>query len=194
LRYRNSYIADGMVAANGDFWFIRAAKRSAVMRIRPDGRVVSYPAPPEPDGSVIAVTHDGTVWIGASELVRMNPEGKYQTIRRPGGWDYVNSIVAAPDGAVWLLFNSHAARLPPDPCLSRRRIAVHLHSRRRDPIRYVIAHIPGQPTRRIRGRNPTVPVDLHGYLSGTVHVTLKIRTTNARTTQRRAYRTCAGSG
>jgi hypothetical protein len=157
--------------------------------------------------SSIAVATDGTVWIAGqlpgggvtSVLARMDATGRFERIYRAPRWT-VNDILATPDGRLWLRYEDWgtavwlpldwAAWLPPNPCLSRRRISLHLHSRRGDPIRSVRLSVQGRLSRTFHGRDLSIPIDLRGYLPGAVGVTLKIRTAHRRYVRHHLYHPC----
>jgi hypothetical protein len=211
VRYPNSHVPSASVAPNGDVWFIvneDFGKRTGLVRIDRGGRVTEFRAR-RIVASSIAVATDGTVWIAGFDenasgdvvhvLARMDATGRFERIFRAPPWD-VDDIRAAPDGRLWLVFENvdlvrpWAAWLPPDPCLSRRRISLHLHSRRGDPIRSVRVSVQGRLPRTFHGRQPSIPIDLRGYLPGAVRVTLKVRTAHRRYTRHRLYHTCTSSG
>jgi streptogramin lyase len=210
IRYRNSDIESASVAPNGDVWFIRSeldsdliiVKRTRVVRIDRGGRVTEFPAPRITPVQITAAA-DGTVWIaGYNEntgniLARMDRTGRFERIFRAPGWA-VTQMRVAPDGRLWLASNTFqadsAAWLPPDPCLSRRRITVHPHSRRDDPIRRVRLSVQGRFPHTFHGRRRRIPIDLRGYLPGAVGVTLKIRTAHNRRTRHLVFHTCRFSG
>jgi hypothetical protein len=128
----------------------------------------------------------------------MDGSGRFKRIFRAPGW-FVNDIRPAADGRVWLIyedvnFDSRGAWLPPNPCLSRRRMSLHLHSRRGDPIRSVRLSVQGRLPRTFHGRDPSIPIDLGGYLPGAVGVTFKFRTAHRRDVRHRVYHTCTSSG
>ena len=156
----------------------------------------------------VTVATDGTVWIagfdlgnarrGSRVVARMDATGRFERIFRAPLWN-VDYIRAAPDGRLWLVYHGdesrpRAAWLPPNPCLSRRRISLHLHSRRGNPIQSVRVSVQGRPPRTFHGRQPSIPIDLRGYLPGAVRVTLKVRTAHRRYTRHRLYHTCTNSG
>jgi virginiamycin B lyase len=202
IRSRGRYVSDGTVAPNGDFWFIRltpdtpytAILRTEAVRIDAQGRVTSFKAPAL-EASSIAVAVDGTVWIaGLDGMARKTPGGRFERIRRARAWEDIGSMVIAPDGRLWLIFGLGPVRagwLPPDPCVSRRQITLHLRSRRVSRIRSATVAVQGQPTRRYPGAKLRIPVDLRGYLPGEVQVTIRVRTANGRYTRHRLFHTCA---
>jgi streptogramin lyase len=211
VRYRNSDIESASVAPNGDVWFIRSEnrnddiipKRTELVRIDREGGVSEFRAPRLRLDSIAAAA-DGTVWTAGiigrpgnvvGVLARMNATGRFERIFRAPKWE-VHQLRAAPDGRLWLYddFGGVAAWLPPNPCLSRRRITLHLQSRRGDPIRSVWLSVQGRLPRTFHGRQRSIPVDLRGYLPGPVGVTLKIRTVHHRYTRHRVYHTCTSSG
>jgi streptogramin lyase len=139
MRYRTHLITAGTVAANGDLWFLLDGRagdfepRTNLVHVSAAGRVTQVRTPIG-YASAVTVSPDGAVWIAGAGVARMNPGGRLERIRRPGGWQDVNPIVAAPDGRIWLIFGFdryHAAWLPPNPCLSRRQITMHLRARAR---------------------------------------------------------------
>jgi hypothetical protein len=203
------------VASNGDVWFIRAKivnlpRSIALVRIDPAGRVTEFRTP-RIDSPFITAGNDGTVWISGFDanglysgdsawvLARMDTTGRFERIYRAPAWS-VYDIRPAPDGRVWLLYsnddfaNGSAAWLPPNPCLSRRRIMVHPHSRRGDPIRSVRLSVQGRLPHTFHGRRRSIPIDLRGYLPGAVGVTLKIRTAHRRRTRHLVFHTCRFPG
>jgi streptogramin lyase len=207
LRYRTSDIESASVAPNGDVWFLRSEivndiipKRTDVVRIDRAGRVTEFPAPRITPDQITAAA-DGTVWIAGGTnhsgnrevLFRMDQSGRFERIFRAPGWD-VEEMRAAPDGRLWLTFGplgeDGPAWLPLDPCLSRRRVTVHLHSRRGDPTRRVRLSVQGRRPRIFHGRRRSIPIDLRGYLPGAVGVTLKIRTAHRRRTRHLVFHTC----
>jgi streptogramin lyase len=216
VRYPNSEIRGATVAPNGDVWFIRSnivdqtiVKRTDLVRIDGGGRVTEFRAPRLVPTAITAAA-DATVWIAgldgnglargdvAGVLARMDKTGRFTRIFRAPGWGEAD-VRAAPDGRLWLLYENgydgdSVAWLPPNPCLSRRRILVHLHSRHGDPIRRVRLSVQGRLPRTFHDREPSIPIDLRGYLPGAVSVTLKIRTAHRRYTRHRVYHTCASSG
>ena len=201
MRYRTSEFPAATVAPNGDVWFVRLTRapgktRTAIMRIDPHGHVTEFRAP-ELDALSITLAADGAVWLAGSSLVRMDRTGHFERIRA-AGWE-TWEVLAAPSGRIWLIvldekLRNWAGWLPPNPCLSRRRITVHLRSRRGDPIRAVRASVQGRDPFSVRGRNPRVLVDLRGYLPGAVRVTLRVRTAHRRYTRHRVFHTCGASG
>lgn len=214
-RYPNSEIASASVAPNGDVWFSRSKssqtviKRTDVVRIDRTGRVTEFRAP-RIAATWITVAADGTVWIDGQDgaglargdiaevLARMDGNGRFERIFRAPPW-FVDDVRPAPDGRLWMVFEkgygrTFAAWLPPDPCLSRRRISLHPHSRRGDPIRTVRVLVQGRLPRTVHGREPTIRIDLRGFLPGAVGVTLKVRTVHHRYTRHRLYHTCTSSG
>jgi hypothetical protein len=215
VRYPNSDIGSASVAPNGDVWFIRSkivdqsiVKRTEVVRLDRGGRVTEFRAP-RLRGESIAAAADGTVWIVGDHqnargdftmvLARMDGTGHFQRIYRAPGWgSWWNELRAAPDGRLWFAyggFDRHwAAWLPSDPCLSRRRITVHPHSRRGDPIQSVRLSVQGRLPRIFHGRRRSIPIDLRGYLPGAVGVTLKIRTAHRRRTRHLVFHTCRFPG
>jgi streptogramin lyase len=186
------------------------AKRTDLVRIDREGRVTEFRAP-RLAGPSITVATDGTVWIASVDgedlngdtvalgvVGRMDAAGHFERIYRAPPWT-VNDIIAAPDGRLWLLYREaerllpkpeFAAWLPPNPCLSRRRISLHLHSRRGNPIRSVRLSVQGRLPRTFHSRDPSIPIDLRGYLPGAVGVTLKIRTTHRSYVRHHVYHTC----
>jgi hypothetical protein len=191
FRFRKSVIYAGTVAPDGDLWFIRRTRRTDIVRIDPQGRLTSFRSPLTSPGG-IAVSADGAIWLAGTSLARIGPGGHVVRMRHPSLASGSDSLLAGREGRVWLNFGerSRFAWLPPNPCLSRRRVTLHLHSRRADPIRTVRVIAPGQPSRTVRGRNPTIRVDLRGYLPATVRVTLKVRTAHRAYTQLRTFHTC----
>jgi streptogramin lyase len=210
VRYPHTEIDGASVAPNGDVWFVRSkivdqtiVKRTDLVRIDRTGRVTEFRAP-RLAFALIAVAPDGTVWIAgldgnglrhgdlAGVLARMDETGFTRIYRAPG-W-LVDDIHPAPDGRLWLIYEhgatTSAAWLPPNPCLSRRRLTLHLHSRRGDPIRRVRRSVQGRLPRTFHGREPSIPIDLRGYLPGAVGVTLKIRTAHHRRTRHLVFHTC----
>ena len=211
MRYRNSDIENASVAPNGDVWFIRSIvndydiipERTDLVRIDRGGRVSEFRAPHIALESIAAAA-DGTVWTAGiigrpgnvvGVLARMNPTGRFDRVFRAPKWE-VNQMRAAPDGRLWLWddFGGVAAWLPPNPCLSRRRITVHPHSRRGDAIRNVRLSVQGRLPRTFHGRRRSIPIDLRGYLPGAVGVTLKIRTAHRRRTRHLVFHTCRFPG
>jgi streptogramin lyase len=210
MRYRTSDIESASVAPNGDVWFIRSivdefvAKRTYVVRIDRAGRVTEFPAPRITPNQITAATN-GAIWIAGDTkrsgnrevLFRMDHTGRFEQILRAQSWD-VDEMRAAPDGRLWISSGANtdhgAAWLPPNPCLSRRRIKVHPHSRRGDPIRSVRLSVQGRRPRTFHGRRRRVPIDLRGYLPGAVGVTLNIRTAHHRRTRHLVFHTCRFAG
>jgi hypothetical protein len=100
-------------------------------------------------------------------LLGMDPTGRFEQIYRAPGWD-VEEMRAAPGGRLWITFGpageDSPGWLPLDPCLSRRRISVHLHSRPGDPVRSVRLSVQGRLPRTFHGRRRSIPIDLRGYL------------------------------
>jgi hypothetical protein len=134
-------------------------------------------------------------------VIRLDPEGHLQRVRRVGGWwERVDGIAAGSDRRVWLIFGQpfdtdtaapvRVGWLPSDACLSRRQLTQRLRPRRGERIRSATVSLPGQPTRTFRSRHPRIPVDLRGYLHGTVRITVKLHSTQRRYTRHYAYRTC----
>jgi virginiamycin B lyase len=214
-RYRNSEIGSATVAASGDVWITRwestsddVVKRAALVRIDRGGGVTEFRAP-RLDYFDITTANEGVVWTdglqpgtetdtGVDSLVRRDATGRFERIFRASDW-LVDDIRAAPDGRLWLVYQNDdeehfAAWLPPNPCLSRRRITVHPHSRRGDPIRSVRLSVQGRFPRIFHGRRRSIPIDLRGYLPGAVGVTLKIRTAHRRRTRHLVFHTCRFAG
>jgi hypothetical protein len=210
VRYPNSEIDSASVASNGDVWFTRSmdrgtnVERTDLVRIDRAGRGTEFRGPRLRPESIAAAT-DGTVWIAGGDannlrdevLARMDRTGHFQRIYRSPGWEWSIDMRAAPDGRLWLVIENDAsswkAWLPPNPCLSRRRISLHLHSRRGNPIRSVRLSVQGRLPHTFHGRHPSIPIDLRGYLPGAVGVTLKIRTAHRRYVRHRVYHTCTSS-
>jgi streptogramin lyase len=210
-RYRTSDIDSASVAPNGDVWLTRSEFaedgfiKRALVRIDRGGRVTEYRAPRLYDSSITAAS-DGVVWIAGLDnsnrdaLVRMDATGRFERIFRAPSPDLTVAIRAAPDGRLWLVYEnddpapSWVAWLPPSPCLSRRRITVHPHARRGDPIRSVKLSVQGRLPRTFHGRKRSIPIDLRGYLPGAVNVTLKIRTAHRRLTRHLVFHTCRFPG
>jgi streptogramin lyase len=207
VRFGDSEIPAGAVAPDGAVWFIRLVedrwgyelKRTELIRVDARGQITRRRVPTYWYYH-LAVAGDGTVWLAGDGVARMAPGRRPQRILRAGGWRRVDAITAGGDGRVWVIFgqpfdtdaagpNPQAAWLPADPCLSQRQVTLRLRSRPGDPIRSAVVSIAGQPTRTFRGRS-RIPVDLRGYLPGTVAVTVKVRTAHHQYTRRYAYRTC----
>jgi hypothetical protein len=198
FRDRRSIIVDGTVAPNGDVWCIvldhAYAEGLLLMRIDRQGRIIRFPSPTAP--FEIAVARDGTIWLFGNVLARINPDGRVVRMRHPSfRYPDFGPFFFGPDGRLWFGFGlrSRFAWMSPNPCLSRRRVTVHLHARRGNPIRSVRVIIPGQLSRTVRGRDPTILVDLRGYLPATVPVILKVRAAHRNYTQRRSFRTCGNA-
>jgi virginiamycin B lyase len=208
IRYPHRDIPSAIVASNGDLWFIRIARRRSddyprkteLVRLDTRGDVTAFRAPTA-EYWELTVASDGSIWMAGDGVVRLDPKGRLQRIRRTGGgWERVDGIAAGADGRVWLIFGQpfdtdtaapvHAGWLPSDPCLSQRQLTLRLRPHRGERIRSATVSLPGQPNRTFRGRHRLIPVDLRGYLPGTVHITVKVSTTHRRYTRRRAYRTC----
>jgi streptogramin lyase len=210
MRYRTSDIESASVSPSGDVWFLRSivddfiAKRTYVVRIDRAGRVTEFRAPRVTPAQITAAA-DGTVWIAGGTknsgnreaLYRMDQTGRFERIFRAQGWD-VDQMRAAPDGRLWLTFGGFeedaAAWLPPNPCRSRRRITVYPRQHRGDPIRSVRLSVQGRLPRTFHGRQPSIPIDLRGYLPGAVGVSLKIRTAHHRRTRHLVFHTCRFPG
>jgi virginiamycin B lyase len=206
IRDPGSTFPAGAVAANGDVWFIRivfgeddSAKKTELVRVDTHSGITRFRTPTAEYWEITAGP-DGTIWMAGDGVIRLDPEGHLQRIRRAPDWRRVDAIAAGSDGRVWLIFGRpfdtdtaapvRAAWLPPDPCLSARQVALRLKPRRGEHIRSATVSVQGQPTRTVRGRHLSIPVDLRGYLRGTVRVTVKVRTTQRRYTRRHVYRTC----
>ena len=202
VRYQNDPIWDAASAPNGDIWFVRAMPTAAQTRIKqvdlaridPQGHTTLYPAPSLT--ASVAVAADGTVWVAGKGLARMDPTGHFQRIYRAPRWRDAE-VLAAPDGRLWILYGqgpTHAGWLPPNPCLSRRQITLHLHARRGDPIRTATLAVQGRLPRTFDGPDVTLPVDLRDYLPGSVHVRVTVRTAHRRYVRHRVYHACARAG
>jgi streptogramin lyase len=191
FRFRKSVIYDGTIAPTGDLWFIRRTRRTDIVRIDPQGRLTSFRSP-LPGAEEIAVGADGAIWVAGKSVARIGPDGHVVRMRHPSLASGSDLLLAGRDGRLWLSFGARNrfGWLPPNPCLSRRRLTLHLHPRRADPIRTVRVVVPGQLPRTVRGHNPTIPVDLRGYLPATVRVTLKVHSAHQAYTRLRTFRTC----
>jgi hypothetical protein len=192
FRFRRSVIYGGTIAPNGDLWFIRRTRRIDIVRIDPRGRLTSFRSP-LPGAREIAVGADGAIWVAGGSLARIGPGGHVVKMRHPSLASGTWLLLAGQDGRVWLGFGARYrfGWVPRNPCLSRRRIMLHLHSGRADPIRTVRVIVPGQLPRTVRGHKLAIPVDLRGYLPATVRVTLKVRSAHRAFTRLRTFRTCA---
>jgi streptogramin lyase len=192
-RYSSQEFTPAAEDQGGNVWYVRSGKQLA--RIDSSGAVTRFDVPLHYLNTV-AVAPDGTIWAGGTHgLTRLDDHGRFQPIRRATYWE-VSSLYPAPDGRLWLTYftadyNEHAAWLPPNPCLSRRRITVHLRARQHDPILRATVIVRGRRAGRTFRRPRTVDIDLRGYLPGRARVRIEITSQHRRYTLNRVFRTCA---
>jgi hypothetical protein len=81
--------------------------------------------------------------------------------------------------------------LPARPCVSRRRLTIHLHPGAGQRLRSVTVAVNGKPVRILHGSRSRVPINLAGLPRGRFRVTVTaVTTTGQRLTVTRHYRTC----